>query len=159
MKLCNILNPDNEPGRMTLISRFGADNVEKYLPQLIKTIKKEGLKVVWSCDPMHGNTIKAATGFKTRTFDSILKEVKNFFAVSQAEGSYAGGLHVEMTGQDVTECTGGARKISDADLSSRYHTHCDPRLNSDQALELAFLISDEIKKNSSYSKNAIQAAS
>ena len=108
---------------------------------------------------MHGNTIKAATGFKTRTFESVLKEVKNFFAVSQAEGSYAGGLHVEMTGQDVTECTGGARKISDADLSSRYHTHCDPRLNSDQAIELAFLISDEIKKNSSYSKNAIQAAS
>ena len=98
-------------------------------------------------------------GFKTRTFESVLKEVKNFFAVSQAEGSYAGGLHVEMTGQDVTECTGGARKISDADLSSRYHTHCDPRLNSDQAIELAFLISDEIKKNSSYSKNAIQAAS
>ena len=144
---------------MTLISRFGADNVEKYLPKLIRAIKKEGQKVIWSCDPMHGNTIKAATGFKTRPFESVLKEVKNFFAVSQAEDSYAGGLHIEMTGQDVTECTGGARKISDADLSSRYHTHCDPRLNSDQAIELAFLISDEIKKNSSYSKNAIQAAS
>ena len=142
-----------------MISRFGANKVEDYLPKLIKAIKKEGLKVIWSCDPMHGNTIKAATGLKTRPFDNVLQEVKNVFAVHQAEGSYAGGLHVEMTGQDVTECTGGARKISDADLSSRYHTHCDPRLNSDQAIELAFLISDEIKKNSSYSKNAIQAAS
>ena len=108
---------------------------------------------------MHGNTIKAATGFKTRTFESVLKEVKNFFAVSQAEGSYAGGLHIEMTGQNVTECTGGAKNISEQDLSSRYHTHCDPRLNADQALELAFLISDEIKKNSNYARNAIKAAS
>ena len=148
IKLCNILNPENEPGRMTLISRFGANNVEKFLPKLIKVVKKEGLKVIWSCDPMHGNTIKAATGFKTRTFDSVVKEVKKFFAVSQAEGSYAGGLHIEMTGQDVTECTGGAQKISENDLSNRYRTHCDPRLNADQALELAFLISEEIKKNS-----------
>ena len=144
---------------MTLISRFGADNVEKYLPKLIKVIKKEGLNVIWSCDPMHGNTIKAATGFKTRPFDSVLKEVKNFFSVHQSEGSYAGGLHVEMTGQDVTECTGGAQKISENDLSNRYRTHCDPRLNADQALELAFLISEEIKKNSKYSKKIIQAAS
>jgi len=159
VNLCNILNPDNEPGRLTLISRFGADNVEKYLPKLIKAIKKEGLKVIWSCDPMHGNTIKAATGFKTRTFESVLKEVKNFFAVSQSEGSYAGGLHVEMTGQDVTECTGGAQKISENDLSNRYRTHCDPRLNADQALELAFLISEEIKKNSKISNKIIQAAS
>ena len=159
IKLCNILNPNNEPGRMTLISRFGADNVEKYLPKLIKSVKKEGLNVVWSCDPMHGNTIKAATGFKTRTFDSVVKEVKNFFAVSQSEGSYAGGLHVEMTGQDVTECTGGAQKISEKDLSNRYRTHCDPRLNADQALELAFLISEEIKKNSKISNKIIQAAS
>ena len=159
VKLCNILNPENEPGRMTLISRFGADNVEKYLPKLIKVIKKEGLNVIWSCDPMHGNTIKAATGFKTRPFDSVLKEVKNFFGVHQSEGSYAGGLHVEMTGQDVTECTGGAQKISENDLSNRYRTHCDPRLNADQALELAFLISEEIKKNSKYSKKIIQAAS
>ena len=124
--------------------------MEKYLPKLIKAVKKEGIKVVWSCDPMHGNTIKAATGFKTRTFESVLKEVKNFFAVSQAEGSYAGGLHIEMTGQDVTECTGGAQKISEKDLSNRYRTHCDPRLNADQALELAFLISEEIKKNSKF---------
>ena len=159
IKLCNILNPNNEPGRMTLISRFGADNVEKYLPKLIKSVKKEGLNVVWSCDPMHGNTIKAATGFKTRTFDSVVKEVKNFFAVSQSEGSYAGGLHIEMTGQDVTECTGGAQKISEKDLSNRYRTHCDPRLNADQALELAFLISEEIKKNSKISNKIIQAAS
>ena len=159
IKLCNILNPENEPGRMTLISRFGAENVEKYLPNLIKAVKKEGLKVIWSCDPMHGNTIKASTGFKTRTFESILKEVKNFFSVSQAEGSYAGGLHVEMTGQDVTECTGGAQKISDNDLSNRYRTHCDPRLNADQALELAFIISDEIKKNSKISNKIIKAAS
>ena len=159
IKLCNILNPNNEPGRMTLISRFGADNVEKYLPKLIKSVKKEGLNVVWSCDPMHGNTIKAATGFKTRTFDSVVKEVKNFFAVSQSEGSYAGGLHVEMTGQDVTECTGGAQKISEKDLSNRYRTHCDPRLNANQALELAFLISEEIKKNSKISNKIIQAAS
>ena len=152
IKLCNTLNPENDPGRLTLISRFGADNVEKFLPKLIKTIKKEGLNVVWSCDPMHGNTIKAATGFKTRPFDSVLKEVQNFFAVHQTEGTYAGGLHVEMTGQDVTECTGGAQKISENELSSRYRTHCDPRLNADQALELAFLISEEIKKNSKYSK-------
>ena len=159
IKLCNLLNPKNEPGRMTLISRFGSDNVEKYLPKLIKAVKKEGLNVIWSCDPMHGNTIKAATGFKTRPFDSVIKEVKNFFGVHQTEGTYAGGLHVEMTGQDVTECTGGAQKISEKDLSNRYRTHCDPRLNADQALELAFLISDEIKKNSKYSKKIIQAAS
>ena len=159
IKLCNVLNPDNEPGRITLISRFGADNVEKFLPKLIGSIKKEGLNVVWSCDPMHGNTIKAATGFKTRTFDSIVKEVKNFFAVHQSEGTYAGGLHIEMTGQDVTECTGGAQKISENDLSNRYRTHCDPRLNANQALELAFLISDEIKKNSKISNKIIQAAS
>ncbi len=159
IKLCNILNPNNEAGRLTLISRFGADNAEKSLPKLIKAIKKEGLNVIWSCDPMHGNTIKATNGLKTRPFDSVLKEVKNVFGIHQAEGSYAGGLHVEMTGQDVTECTGGAQKISEKELSNRYRTHCDPRLNASQALELAFLISDEIKKNSTYSKNIIQAAS
>ena len=159
VKICNLLNPKNEKGKITLISRFGHKNVEKFLPKLIRSIKKEGINVIWSCDPMHGNTIKAATGFKTRPFDSVLKEVKNFFGVHQSEGSYAGGLHVEMTGQDVTECTGGAQKISEKDLSNRYRTHCDPRLNADQALELAFLISDEIKKNSKYSKKIIQAAS
>ena len=158
-KICEVLNPKNEKGKITLISRFGHQNVEKFLPKLIRGIKKEGLNVVWSCDPMHGNTIKSTSGFKTRPFNDVVNEVKNVFAVHQAESSYAGGLHVEMTGQDVTECTGGAKKISDADLSSRYHTHCDPRLNSDQAIELAFLISDEIKKNSLYSKTAIKAAS
>ena len=158
-KICEVINPKNEKGKITLISRFGHKNVEKFLPKLIRGIKKAGQNVIWSCDPMHGNTIKSTTGFKTRPFNDVVSEVKNVFAVHQAEGTYAGGLHVEMTGQDVTECTGGARKISDVDLSSRYHTHCDPRLNSDQALEMAFLISDEIKKNSSYSKNAIQAAS
>ena len=159
VKICNLINPNNEKGKITLISRFGHDCVEKFLPKLVRTIKKEGLNVIWSCDPMHGNTIKSTTGFKTRPFNRVLKEVKDVFAVHQSEGTYAGGLHIEMTGQNVTECTGGAQKISDADLSSRYHTHCDPRLNADQALELAFLISDEIKKNSSYSKNAIQEAS
>ena len=159
VNLCNILNPDNEAGRLTLISRFGHNSADKFLPKLIRTIKKEGLKVVWSCDPMHGNTIKAASGFKTRPFDNVLKEVKDVFAIHQSEGTYAGGLHIEMTGQDVTECTGGAQKISDEDLSNRYRTHCDPRLNATQALELAFLISDEIKKNSKYSKNIIKAAS
>ena len=158
-KICNLINPQNEKGKITLISRFGHDNVEKYLPKLIRGIKKEGVNVIWSCDPMHGNTIKSSTGFKTRRFNNVLKEVKDVFAVHQSEGSYAGGLHIEMTGQNVTECTGGAKNIKDQDLSSRYHTHCDPRLNADQALELAFLISDEIKKNSSYSKNTIQAAS
>jgi 3-deoxy-7-phosphoheptulonate synthase len=159
IKLSNILNPDNEAGRLTLISRFGANKAEEFLPKLIKAVKKEGLKVVWSCDPMHGNTIKATSGLKTRPFDNVLKEVKNVFGIHQAEGSYAGGLHVEMTGQDVTECTGGAQKISDNDLSNRYRTHCDPRLNASQALELAFLISEEIKKNSKYSKNIIKEAS
>ena len=159
IQLCTILNPENEKGRITLISRFGYDNVEKFLPKFIRTIKKEGLNVVWSCDPMHGNTIKSAAGYKTRPFNNVVKEVKNVFSVHQAEGSFAGGLHVEMTGQDVTECTGGAQKISEQDLSHRYHTHCDPRLNASQALELAFLISDEIKKNSQFSKNIARAAS
>ena len=159
INLCNKINPSNEKGKITLISRFGYENVSKHLPKLIRSIKKEGLNVIWSCDPCHGNTIKASTGFKTRPFNSVLSEVKNVFACHQSEGSYAGGLHIELTGQNVTECTGGAQKISDKDLSSRYHTHCDPRLNANQALELAFLISDEIKKNSLYSKNAIQAAS
>ena len=159
VKICNAINPKNEKGKIVLISRFGHDSVGKFLPKLIRTVKKEGLNVVWSCDPMHGNTIKSATGFKTRPFNNVVREVKNVFAVHQSEGSFAGGLHIEMTGQNVTECTGGAQKISERDLSHRYHTHCDPRLNANQALELAFLISDEIKKNSQYSKNIIQAAS
>ena len=159
LKLIDIINPSNEEGRLTLITRYGANNLDDHLPKLIKAVEKEGKKVVWSCDPMHGNTIKSASGFKTRPFNNVLKEVKNVFAVHQSEGSYAGGLHIEMTGQNVTECTGGAQKISDQDLSSRYHTHCDPRLNANQALELAFLISDEIKKNSIYARSGIRAAS
>ena len=158
-KIINVINPKNEKGKITLISRFGHDKVEKFLPKLIRGIKKEGLNVVWSCDPMHGNTIKSATGFKTRPFNNVLNEVKKVFAIHQSEGSYAGGLHIEMTGQNVTECTGGTQKISDQDLSSRYRTHCDPRLNANQAIELAFLISDEIKKNSNNAKSGIRAVS
>ena len=159
VKLTEVLNPDNEAGRITLIARFGHDQVTKFLPGLIKEIKKSGRNVIWSCDPMHGNTIKSSTGFKTRPFDNVLNEVKNFFKVHQNEGTFGGGLHIEMTGQNVTECTGGAQNITDQDLSSRYHTHCDPRLNANQALELAFLISEEIKKNANFSKNSIQEAS
>ena len=155
VKICNVINPKNIKGKITLISRFGHENVGKFLPKLIRTIQKEGMNVIWSCDPMHGNTIKSVSGFKTRPFNNVVNEVKNFFAAHQAEGTFAGGLHIEMTGQNVTECTGGTQKISDQDLSSRYHTHCDPRLNADQALELAFLISNEIKKNTNYFKKAI----
>ncbi|MDJ1159837.1 3-deoxy-7-phosphoheptulonate synthase class II [Chelatococcus sp. SYSU_G07232] len=145
LKLIDVLNPENEPGRLTLIGRFGADKVFEHLPALVRAVKAEGRTVVWSCDPMHGNTVKAASGYKTRPFDLILQEVKNFFAVHQAEGTYAGGIHLEMTGKNVTECTGGARAITDAELQDRYHTHCDPRLNAEQALELAFLVAELLK--------------
>ena len=146
LRLIDILNPKDEPGRLTLICRFGADKVESHLSKLIRAVRKEGRTVVWSCDPMHGNTITAASGYKTRPFDRILKEVELFFDVHRGEGTHAGGVHVEMTGQNVTECTGGATAISEADLSDRYHTHCDPRLNADQALELAFLIAERLKQ-------------
>ena len=146
LRLLDILNPKNEPGRITLINRFGADKVGDHLPRFIRMVEREGRSVVWSCDPMHGNTIKASTGFKTRPFDLILREVESFFAIHRAEGTHAGGIHIEMTGNNVTECTGGARALSDADLSDRYHTHCDPRLNAEQALELAFLIAELLKK-------------
>jgi len=146
MRLIDVLDPDNDPGRLTLITRFGSNDVGKYLPPLIRKVKGEGRRVIWSCDPMHGNTIKASSGYKTRPFDRILKEVQNVFAIHQAEGTYAGGVHVEMTGQQVTECIGGAQAITEDDLSSRYHTHCDPRLNTSQALELAFLLAEGIKK-------------
>ncbi|WP_367714592.1 class II 3-deoxy-7-phosphoheptulonate synthase [Nitratireductor sp. GISD-1A_MAKvit] len=146
IELIDILNPENEPGRLTLIARFGADKVGDYLPRLIRAVEKEGRKVVWSCDPMHGNTVTAA-GYKTRPFDRILKEVQTFFEVHRAEGSHPGGLHVEMTGKNVTECTGGARAIRDEELQDRYHTHCDPRLNADQALELSFLVAELLKKD------------
>jgi 3-deoxy-7-phosphoheptulonate synthase len=146
IRLIDVLNPTNEPGRLTLIARFGADKAEAHLPALVRAVKREGRSVVWSCDPMHGNTVKAVSGYKTRPFDMILSEVKTFFGVHQAEGTYAGGIHLEMTGKNVTECTGGARAISDTDLQDRYHTHCDPRLNAEQALEMAFLVAELLKK-------------
>ncbi len=145
IRLCDILNPENEAGRLTLIVRMGHDKVAQKLPPILRAVKREGRKVVWSCDPMHGNTVKSPSGYKTRPFDRILTEVRTFFAAHQAEGTHAGGVHFEMTGQDVTECTGGAQAISDTDLSDRYHTHCDPRLNASQALELAFLIAEQLK--------------
>jgi len=145
MKLIDVLNPDNEPGRLSLISRMGANKVEDKLPPLVRTVKESGRSVVWICDGMHGNTEKSESGFKTRRFDNVLGEVKGFFNVHKAEGTHPGGVHFEMTGQNVTECVGGAEKISDEDLSSRYHTACDPRLNANQALELAFLVADELK--------------
>ena len=144
IRIIDKLNPENEAGRLTLIVRFGADQVEKFLPSLISKVKEEGRKVVWSCDPMHGNTIKSSNGLKTRPFDMVLREVRQFFEISRAEGSYPGGVHVEMTGKDVTECTGGALSVAESDLSYRYHTACDPRLNASQALELAFLVAEEI---------------
>ena len=142
LRMLDELNPAREPGRITLISRFGHDKVEAGLPPLVRAVEREGQPVVWSCDPMHGNLVKSQSGFKTRPFDRILSEVKSFFAVHRAEGTHAGGIHVEMTGQDVTECTGGAVAITDEALADRYHTHCDPRLNAAQAIELAFLVAD-----------------
>lgn len=147
IRLIDILNPANEAGRLTLIARFGAGKVEDHLPTLIRKVEAEGRKVLWSCDPMHGNVIKASSGYKTRPFDAILSEVRDFLSIHRAEGTHAGGIHVEMTGQNVTECTGGAREVSDDDLADRYHTHCDPRLNADQALELAFLVAEELRKS------------
>ncbi|MDP1576988.1 MAG: 3-deoxy-7-phosphoheptulonate synthase, partial [Cypionkella sp.] len=138
------LNPANEAGRLTLIARFGAGKVGENLPRLIKAVQEEGANVVWSCDPMHGNTIKAASGYKTRPFESVLREVREFFQIHKAEGTVPGGVHFEMTGQDVTECTGGLRAVTDENLSDRYHTACDPRLNASQSLELAFLVSEEL---------------
>jgi 3-deoxy-7-phosphoheptulonate synthase len=145
LHLIDALNPKNEPGRLTLIGRFGADKVEARLPRLMAATAKAGRAVVWSCDPMHGNTLKAANGYKTRPFERILKEVKGFVEVARAEGVHPGGLHLEMTGQNVTECLGGARALTEDELSHRYHTHCDPRLNADQALELAFLVAENLK--------------
>ena len=145
VRLTEILNVENEPGRLTLITRFGHEHIADGLPPLIQAIEKHGRKVVWSCDPMHGNTI-VRKGFKTRPFENILSEVQSFFEIHKAEGTHPGGIHVEMTGQNVTECTGGAQAISDENLSDRYHTHCDPRLNAEQSVELAFLVSDLLKK-------------
>ncbi|WP_120501289.1 class II 3-deoxy-7-phosphoheptulonate synthase [Roseovarius sp. EL26] len=142
--LMSKLNPENEAGRLTLIARFGAGNVGEHLPRLVKAVEEEGANVVWVCDPMHGNTIKSATGYKTRPFESVLREVRDFFGVHKAEGTIPGGVHFEMTGQDVTECIGGMRAVSEEDLSDRYHTACDPRLNASQSLELAFLVAEEL---------------
>jgi 3-deoxy-7-phosphoheptulonate synthase len=144
LRLIDALDPENEPGRLTLICRFGADKIGDAMPELVRAVSREGRNVVWSCDPMHGNTISAA-GYKTRPFDRIMSEIRHFFAVHQAEGTYAGGIHLEMTGKDVTECTGGARAISEDDLRARYHTYCDPRLNAEQAIEVAFLVAELLK--------------
>ena len=138
------LNPQNDPGRLTLITRFGAGKVAEHLPRLIETVRSEGANVLWVCDPMHGNTIKSGSGFKTRPFDAVLREVREFFAVHKDQGTIPGGVHFEMTGDDVTECTGGVYAISEDNLSDRYHTACDPRLNASQSLELAFLVAEEL---------------
>jgi len=145
LRLIDVLNPNDEPGRLTLIARMGAEKVERSLPPLLRALKRDGRKVVWLCDPMHGNTISTASKVKTRSFDSILSEVRSFFDVHHAEGSWAGGVHVEMTGQPVTECVGGAHRLTEADLGDRYETFCDPRLNAEQSLELAFLVAEELK--------------
>jgi len=145
LRMLDTLNPARTPGRMTLITRYGHDKIEAALPRLVRAVTREGHPVVWSCDPMHGNVIKAANGYKTRPFDRILAEVRGFFAVHRAEGTHAGGIHAEMTGQNVTECTGGAIDVTEQSLADRYHTHCDPRLNGEQALELAFLVAEKLK--------------
>ncbi|WP_097065135.1 class II 3-deoxy-7-phosphoheptulonate synthase [Sphingomonas guangdongensis] len=142
IRLLDTLNPARVPGRMTLITRYGHDQIEGGLPKLVRAVQREGHPVVWSCDPMHGNVVKAANGYKTRPFERILAEVRGFFAVHRAEGSFAGGIHCEMTGQNVTECTGGAVDVTEQSLADRYHTHCDPRLNASQSLELAFLLAE-----------------
>jgi len=158
IRLIDVLNPENEPGRLTLISRMGADGIDAGLTPLVRKVKAEGRAVVWSCDPMHGNTVKSPSGYKTRPFDRILKEVRGFFAVHAAEGTYPGGVHFEMTGQNVTECTGGAQAITDEDLADRYHTHCDPRLNASQSLELAFLVAESLKSARSGAVQRLAAA-
>jgi 3-deoxy-7-phosphoheptulonate synthase len=156
LKMLDTLNPGRVPGRMTLITRYGHDKVEAGLPKLVRAVQREGHPVIWSCDPMHGNVIKSASGYKTRPFDRILAEVRGFFAVHRAEGSFGGGIHIEMTGQNVTECTGGAIAVTDEGLADRYHTHCDPRLNAAQSLELAFLLAEML--NQEMADRAKQAA-
>ena len=145
VRLAKAVNPENEAGRLNIIVRMGANKVGEHMPSLIRAVEREGLNVVWSCDPMHGNTIKSSNNYKTRPVDAILTEMKQFFQVHKAEGTFAGGVHLEMTGKNVTECIGGSFTVTEEDLSSRYHTHCDPRLNADQSLELAFLIADSLK--------------
>jgi 3-deoxy-7-phosphoheptulonate synthase len=159
VKLCEVLNPHNKPGRLTVIVRMGADKLREKLPALVRAVRQAGCIVTWVCDPMHGNTIKAPSGVKTRPFDAILDEVKAFFDVHEQEGTHAGGVHLEMTGQNVTECVGGGRTVTFEDLSSRYHTHCDPRLNASQSLELAFIVADRLrKKRLNYAVNSLPAS-
>ena len=146
LRMLDTLDPAREPGRITLITRYGHDKIEKHLPALVRAVKREGRPVVWSCDPMHGNVVKAASGYKTRPFERILAEVRGFFAVHRAEGTHGGGIHAEMTGQNVTECTGGAIDITEQGLADRYHTHCDPRLNAGQSIELAFLLAEMLNQ-------------
>jgi 3-deoxy-7-phosphoheptulonate synthase len=146
LTLCDALNPQNEAGRLTVITRMGAERLAEHLPTLVRAVQREGRKIVWVCDPMHANTVKSSTGYKTRQFDRILSEVRAFFAVHRAEGTHPGGVHFELTGKDVTECTGGTQAITEAGLADRYHTHCDPRLNASQSLELAFLIAEALKE-------------
>jgi len=147
LTIIDIVNPDNTAGRITLICRMGADKIISKLPNLLKRVKNEGKKVVWTCDPMHGNTIKSSSGYKTRPLTSIISEIQQFFQIHRSIGTYPGGVHLEMTGQDVTECMGGLQKITDSDLKNRYHTYCDPRLNASQSLELAFLLAEFLKDN------------
>ncbi len=158
IRMIDLLNPENEAGRLTLIARFGADKAAEHLPALVRAVQREGRSVVWSCDPMHGNTVKAGSGYKTRPFELVLSEMRTFFDVHRAEGTHAGGIHLEMTGKNVTECTGGARAISDAELQDRYHTHCDPRLNAEQALEAAFLVAELLKKEKAARGRPVVAA-
>ena len=146
LRLIDALNPTNEAGRLNVIVRMGADKIEKYFPELLRAVKREGRNVLWSIDPMHGNTVKASSNYKTRAFDQILAEVKGFFSIHKAEGTHPGGVHLEMTGQDVTECVGGAQAITEEALGARYETQCDPRLNADQALELSFLVAESLKE-------------
>ena len=154
LKILDVLNPDNHAGRITLICRMGHEKVSSILPKIIKSVKKEGKNVVWTCDPMHGNTIKSSTGFKTRPLKDIISEIQQFFQIHKSQDTYPGGVHLEMTGQDVTECMGGLQEITDEDLKNRYHTYCDPRLNASQALELAFLLSDYLKEEKLLSKQS-----
>jgi 3-deoxy-7-phosphoheptulonate synthase len=145
LRLIDALSPSNEPGRLTLYGRFGAEKVHERLPRLMAATRAEGKAVIWATDPMHGNTLKAANGYKTRPFDRVMHEIRTFFAIHAAEGTIPGGIHLEMTGKDVTECTGGARAITEMDLHDRYHTYCDPRLNAEQAIEAAFLVAELLK--------------
>jgi len=158
IRLIDVLNPENEPGRLTVIARMGADKVETGLPPLLRKVQSEGRKLLWACDPMHGNTIKASNGYKTRVCDNILSEVSGFFAAHRTEGTHPGGVHFEMTGQDVTECLGGAQEITEESLAARYHTHCDPRLNASQALELAFLVAERLQAERSDEARLLQAS-